>query len=854
MPRLRFSLTLPIKSVPGRFRFTQCASFVLGLLSLAAHALAAAETFEPLILQDADPAGTHPGLTEFRSSKGLLSLQMSAVYATADVNGPNMPSNPALGTPDEQQIYPRLAYDCKDSTHEVVSFGGPFLRVQPGDRIHIEFTNALSTQRTNIHFHGLEVSPHTNVNGTYGDFVSRPYLEGTAPGNTRTYDFVIPATQPPGPYWYHAHVHGVAETQVACGLAGALYVEGSVPGYIKTLKERLAPLIASHNHTTASLASETLSEVTTTLEQIPHSLLVLKDYWTPGLGPINGPLEQSVNGKVTYSTDVAAAQGSGYTGTPYVIQYGAAEQLWDIVNESADNYYILQLSGSNTSGLGFYLLARDAVPSDNLLDNLVPQSTIFIPPSGRVTVIVPTDALSGTVNIVANEVNPLGDDYFQVGNLVGQRPTPWNIISLISGGSATPATSWTTIAGQINQLLALTPSFNNAVAAFTAKHGIDASYVMFEPPNPVPGYLPPEPALVTLYRLADRHGSYLGIKGPADPYDNYEPPIAHLVPGQPQRWIIQNPSTEWHMFHIHQVHFRVERYTVVDDLVNPENNQTPPTENEGNPFYAYNEPPPTGSGKVVGQPYYTGLVDTVSIPDGLQVWITLPLNEGPQIAGNFVMHCHILNHEDAGMMANVVASNSFAAADAAPSKSSPHLAPLEVAAARFKQPAPLKDASGQDVTSDIFGHNDFSLVTFGYTTCEGACPMTVEKCVSALGKLSPAETARISPFFVSLDVERDNSAKLGEYAKEHELSPAWGTLLDTKLAASRAFGAQRRVSRKPDGSTVLRHTTTIYLIDRSMKIRAAFDEEQSAEEISHRIEKELQSSAANPSARNQAHG
>lgn len=821
--------------------FRRRGRMLLPLLAIVAQSLFAADTFEPLIIQDADPAGSHPGLTEFRSSGGQLNLQIQAVYALADPNGPNMPSNPELGTPDQQFIYPRLAYYCKDSTHAVVSYAGPFLRVQPGDHIHIQFTNALSTQRTNLHFHGLEVSPNAaDSSGAFGDFVSRPYVESTAPGNTRTYDFTIPSTQPPGPYWYHAHVHGVAENQVACGLGGALYVEGSVPAYINTLQGRFAPLLASNNPATASLARQTLSQVTTTLGQMPHDLLVLKDFWTPGLGPINGPLEQSVNGKVTYSTDVATAVGPSYTGTPYVVQYGAGAQLWDIVNESADNYYILKLSGPNTSNLGFYVLGRDAIPDDTSLDNLVPESALFIPPSGRITAIIPTDALKGgAVNIVAQPVNPLGDFYFQEGNQAGQRPIPWNIIKLIPGGSGPATTAWSSIAVEINELLGLTSSFGNAAAAFTAQHGVDATYVLYEPPNPVNGLQPPEPAPVTVYRLADAKGNYLGIKGPADPYDNYEPPIAQLTPGQPQRWIIQNNSTEWHMFHLHQCHFRVERFTMANDLVHPENNQQPPTDNQGNPFYAVNEPPPAGSGKVVGQPYYSGLVDTVSIPNGMQVWLTLPLTEGPQIAGQFVMHCHILNHEDSGMMANVVAGD-YSTADAAPGKSVPHLAPREVARVQFKQPASLKDASGQDLNSDLFRQNDFSLVTFGYTTCQGACPMTVEKCVSALGRLKPAEAGRISPFFVSVDVERDDSKNLAQYAQEHALSPAWQVLLDTNLGASSAFGARRLVSHKRDGSLFLRHSTTIYLVDRSMKIRAVFDEEDSVEEMSRRMVRELE--------------
>jgi protein SCO1/2 len=135
-------------------------------------------------------------------------------------------------------------------------------------------------------------------------------------------------------------------------------------------------------------------------------------------------------------------------------------------------------------------------------------------------------------------------------------------------------------------------------------------------------------------------------------------------------------------------------------------------------------------------------------------------------------------------------------------------------------------------------------VTFGYTTCQGACPQTLEKCVSALGRLKPADSSHISPFFVSLDVERDDAAKLRDYARAHHLSPAWRELLDTRLAAAHAFGARRLVSRRADGSIYLTHSTTIYLIDRSMKIRAAFGDEDTAETMSVRMEKVLNSPPA----------
>jgi FtsP/CotA-like multicopper oxidase with cupredoxin domain/cytochrome oxidase Cu insertion factor (SCO1/SenC/PrrC family) len=840
--------------IPSSIRFSVGACFafphfLLCAFLFAGSCLFAADSFEPLVLQDAE---THQGLTEFRSSNGLLNVQIEAVEDSDDINGGTMPLNPELATtPDDdgggvtQITYPRLAFHCKDATHEVTSFAGPLLRVQPGDVVRIQFTNDLITQRTNLHFHGLEVSPNPeNSEGTFGDFVRRPYVLTVAPGNVRTYQFTIPVTQPPGPYWYHAHVHGVAEEQVACGLSGALYVEGSAPAYINAMKSRFAPLLSNTNPAISALAGQSLSEVEDSLPQMPHALLVLKDFWTPGLGPINGPLEQSVNGKVTYSTAINIAS----TGTPYVIKYGPTAQIWDISNQSANLHYVLGFSGSNSANLRFYVLGRDGIPDASGLQDLLPQTTLFIPPAGRATVVVPTDSLDGaTVNVVARTVDTVGDDYFQYGKGFGQRPTPWNIISLVPGASGTGAPLPATIASQINELLSLAPAA--PVPERWSSQRIDATYVLAEPPNPTPGLLPPEPAQFSLYRLAEPGRTF--TKGPADAYEDYEPPIAHLTPGRPQRWIIQNTNTEWHTFHLHQCHFFVDRFTTIQDYVHPEANQEPPEDNAGNPFYAVNEPPPAGSGKAVGQPFYSGEVDTVSIPNGLQVWLTLPMNEGPQIAGEFVMHCHILEHEDGGMMANVVAGPYDPRIDpliddAAAGPGIPHLSPEEVSAVHLKEPAPLEDSSGRNLTSDIFRQNDFSLVTFGYTTCQGACPQTLEKCVSALGKLKPAETGRISPFFVSLDVERDNAAKLRAYAKEHNLSPAWRELLDTRLAAARGFGARRVVTRRVDGSIYLTHSTAIYLIDRTMKIRAAFNDDDTPEKMSSRIEKELQSPATAP--------
>ena len=46
-------------------------------------------------------------------------------------------------------------------------------------------------------------------------------------GHTFNYSLKFPTSEPPGLYWYHPHVHGIAEAAVQGGASGAIIVEGS---------------------------------------------------------------------------------------------------------------------------------------------------------------------------------------------------------------------------------------------------------------------------------------------------------------------------------------------------------------------------------------------------------------------------------------------------------------------------------------------------------------------------------------------------------------------------------------------------------------------------------------------------
>jgi FtsP/CotA-like multicopper oxidase with cupredoxin domain len=92
---------------------------------------------------------------------------------------------------------------------------GPTLRVRPGDELAVRVTNQLG-QPTNLHTHGLRVSPEGNSDN--------PFLR-IDPGESFDYLYRIPADHPAGTHWYHPHHHGVAADQLFAGLVGGLIVD-----------------------------------------------------------------------------------------------------------------------------------------------------------------------------------------------------------------------------------------------------------------------------------------------------------------------------------------------------------------------------------------------------------------------------------------------------------------------------------------------------------------------------------------------------------------------------------------------------------------------------------------------------
>src|SRR5262245_2754888 len=111
------------------------------------------------------------------------------------------------------------------------SYIPPVWRLKPGDTLTVALYNRLQ-QPTNLHFHGLHVSPRAN-----GDNV----FVHVGPGESFQYRIQIPHDHDSGLYWFHTHAHGFVSQQIIAGLSGAIVVEGIARRYpmLRNMKERV---------------------------------------------------------------------------------------------------------------------------------------------------------------------------------------------------------------------------------------------------------------------------------------------------------------------------------------------------------------------------------------------------------------------------------------------------------------------------------------------------------------------------------------------------------------------------------------------------------------------------------------
>ena len=138
--------------------------------------------------------------------------------------------NPATGRFDKVSL---RGYVDANGTPPGPYFFAPTIEARPGETVRMRLNNRLDRQpgctppdintphcfnSTNLHSHGLWVSPSGNSDNVL--LTLRPQVKFD-------YEYAIPDTHPAGTFWYHPHLHGSTALQVSSGMAGALVIRGN---------------------------------------------------------------------------------------------------------------------------------------------------------------------------------------------------------------------------------------------------------------------------------------------------------------------------------------------------------------------------------------------------------------------------------------------------------------------------------------------------------------------------------------------------------------------------------------------------------------------------------------------------
>jgi len=282
--------------------------------------------------------------------------------------------------------------------------------------------------------------------------------------------------------------------------------------------------------------------------------------------------------------------------TPAVIdmKFGQKE-FWRVANASADTILDLQVKYDGVAQ-PLQVVALDGVPTGSQdgtrRGKLVTQTDILLAPAARAEFIVtgPSKAVrNATFQTLNIDTGPDGDD------------DPNRQLARIAATAVSPSLPVVPAASQ-----APYPQLFEGLAAakVTAKRTLYFSEVLSDPSNP-----------------ASPTNFFITVDG-ATPilFDPNNPPAITTTQGAVEDWTIQNRSGENHEFHMHQIHF----------LLLEENGvPVPPQQRQ---FL-----------DMIQVPYWSG---TGPYPS-----VTVRLDFRGMDIGDFVYHCHILGHEDAGMMA-----------------------------------------------------------------------------------------------------------------------------------------------------------------------------------------------------------
>jgi FtsP/CotA-like multicopper oxidase with cupredoxin domain len=608
----------------------------------------------------------------------LVTLHLVAEVAPNQINNPSHQS----GTKDNVKL--RSYGGC---------LTGPAIEVKPGNTLRIFLDNSLDVKdpscpadghagpgcfnTINMHFHGLHVSPTGNSDNV---------LLNIGPHTKFEYEVNIPADHPSGTFWYHPHRHGSTALQVASGASGALIIRGDrhyvggAPGDIDTILH--------------DAAGKPMPEQIFLFQQIPYACFdaagkIIENpdqTWQCPAGQtgVVEDFDQQLASPTVWDTSGRFTSINGAV-QPTITGIGAGQvQRWRFIHAGIHDTVNLQIVPMVTTGPKAALALRGLLTGtpkeqEETVKQLCP---VTIPDGSKPVNLVPqfeiaTDGLTrpAIVPIGVNQKNisgGIGSNFLQPGYrsdllvvfphagtycMLNQAATPAERTNAGGGGQGPNQTQLLAtvivfggkpVTGDLGEFIRTTLYDGNKSDRTLPKAALDglrrgdlSPWRGMPEEGPASNSSNPRTATFYIGKLPD----------PAHPHDppgpfgfwlnqkEYDPDRVdlNLQVGNTEDWVLTSFG-EPHIYHIHVNPFEVMDVT-----------------HDGKSIFGPNGEclvPPDSVGL---QNQYCNMwhtfKDTVFVQNDYEVHVR---SNYDRYIGEFVMHCHILDHEDSGMMANVL--------------------------------------------------------------------------------------------------------------------------------------------------------------------------------------------------------
>jgi FtsP/CotA-like multicopper oxidase with cupredoxin domain len=385
---------------------------------------------------------------------------------------------------------------------------------------------------------------------------------------------------------------------------------------------------------TGALIIEGIEIIRPIVAGLPEQLLIFRDYEVNQTNPPTSPPPPSFELSVNY----IPVPYPSYP-TAKLLVKPEEKQFWRILNAASDTVLSLSFLYDNIPQ-NVLIISLDGIPISNPPnDNVLEQTNMVLSPGSRVEFIVTTPALTViTAQLITNSVDtgPIGD-YDPSRPLItiipdNNAPPPDYIIPFPQFPSVASLSSSESREGK-DSPSSMTHSTQDEIKATLAKtpNKIRKMFFSEEPLDPDN----PTGAAEFFITLSDDI--------PETFTDSMKPTII-VYQNMTEDWIIQNRAKEIHVFHIHQGNYLLLEKN--DQVVSMEDMQFMDTV-----ILPYWEGPSSPHEMEMKQGMKgTDRTDTEERGNSKYPSIKIRLDFSRFGIGTFVFHCHILEHEDAGMM------------------------------------------------------------------------------------------------------------------------------------------------------------------------------------------------------------